>query len=170
METETGKGADALDRRPQLAAALGAARVASVLWWSPSSIACRETSEPPQAHRVSPPPRDPQPVSEVTSRPTLQLVQRSCTAVSAGERRQHGDGWRRARWQSAAFPPLRYAEPADEVFDASYELARSGTPVRFQRHERKQPVVSRKRQGSSGSPSELHIGRADGRRRARSQP
>jgi DNA invertase Pin-like site-specific DNA recombinase len=38
VEAETGKGADALDRRPQLAAALAAAKSAKCAWsWSPSS-------------------------------------------------------------------------------------------------------------------------------------
>ena len=37
VEAETGKGADALDRRPQLAAALAAARPPNVPSWSPSS-------------------------------------------------------------------------------------------------------------------------------------
>ena len=36
VEVETGKGADALDRRPQLAAALSAA-VPDAAWWCPSS-------------------------------------------------------------------------------------------------------------------------------------
>ena len=37
VEAETGKGADALDRRPQLAAALPKPAGASVRSWSPSS-------------------------------------------------------------------------------------------------------------------------------------
>ena len=44
VEVETGKGSDALDRRPQLAAALARARSLRCPLRSPSSIACRETS------------------------------------------------------------------------------------------------------------------------------
>ncbi len=43
-EIETGKGADALDRRPQLAAALAAARQAKCRCWLPSSTGCHATS------------------------------------------------------------------------------------------------------------------------------
>jgi DNA invertase Pin-like site-specific DNA recombinase len=44
VEVETGKGSDALDRRPQLAAALAkAARRCGARSWSPSSIASRAT-------------------------------------------------------------------------------------------------------------------------------
>ena len=43
-EIETGKGADALDRRPQLAAALvEARRQGKAPSWLPSSIGCRAT-------------------------------------------------------------------------------------------------------------------------------
>jgi hypothetical protein len=38
---ETGKGADALDCRPQLAAALAAARIVNAASWSPSSTGSR---------------------------------------------------------------------------------------------------------------------------------
>ena len=43
VEAETGKGADALDRRPQLAAALAAARPRSAASSSPSSTGCPAT-------------------------------------------------------------------------------------------------------------------------------
>ena len=43
IEVETGKGADALDRRAQLAAALATARKRNVRSWWPSSIASRVT-------------------------------------------------------------------------------------------------------------------------------
>ena len=43
VEIETGKGSDALDRRPQLAAALATARAMRCRSWSPSSIASRAT-------------------------------------------------------------------------------------------------------------------------------
>jgi len=41
VEAETGKGADALDRRPQLAAALAAPRPPNAASWSQSSTGCR---------------------------------------------------------------------------------------------------------------------------------
>jgi DNA invertase Pin-like site-specific DNA recombinase len=39
-EVETGKGADALERRPELAAALAEARKAKCPWWWRSSTGC----------------------------------------------------------------------------------------------------------------------------------
>src|SRR5690242_9269338 len=42
-EVETGKGADALDRRPQLAAALKRAKAERCPGWSPSSTGSRAT-------------------------------------------------------------------------------------------------------------------------------
>jgi DNA invertase Pin-like site-specific DNA recombinase len=41
VEVETGKGADALARRPELRKALPEAKRASAQWWWRSSIACR---------------------------------------------------------------------------------------------------------------------------------
>lgn len=43
VEVETGNGCDALDRRPQLAAALAHARTAKCPWSWPSSTGCRAT-------------------------------------------------------------------------------------------------------------------------------
>ena len=44
VEAESGKGSDALDRRPQLAAALAAAKAAKCSVVVPSWIDCRVTS------------------------------------------------------------------------------------------------------------------------------
>ena len=49
VEVEIGKGADALDRRPQLKAALVEAKRASAQSWSPSSTGCPATSSSSRA-------------------------------------------------------------------------------------------------------------------------